>query len=462
MYEDTRKEPRIIEGIISDEDYDDTIAIMEILEAKIEADRRKERTALERLYLVFWIMHTDQHPKLVVEKLMETAADLCRNLHRKMTNAQCGDWIRVLKHLDNETYISQLPANLVEVIAHYTELTASLPTATEFFVNQRSDIWFLLRSQISKEYPTESKRVTGSILASLLGCNRHGPTPYDIWRAWTGQLRPGEVLKFDGNDDTKYGVRYEKRDFLIFARMVAAGVREPGFYTHNEIEYLGVSPDGVLGNILILVTNAVADKLGNRDPPSPDGKRWIELGEGVLELKTTRYGHGGVKLEHVFQVLLEMFVPSKSHAWLQYWHADEVDLYLFPEFDPVVWQWVTARVERFLHFVITRTEPDEDCRKVIAFELADEWFPKKPQYKSQWSRDKIHLKPPRKPKILKMLHTDKPRGAPFEDTEFLGKKIYPVDLEQNDPWYTTAWQPLHREQEASECEFRIYGIQETK
>jgi hypothetical protein len=438
-----------------------------------EQSKEAEKQQMKKLYGVFWILHTKDKPSIDRDALKLEYDKMKEDPKTPIKMATCGQLVRGMGLLDTQNYFSLLPTttaddgtvhyNLLETIANYCETCDSRDGYTEYYVDQRSEIWFLLRQRINKDYPTTAKRVTGSILAAIVGLSSYIVTR-DVFRAWTNNLRFGESDKVDPNEFTKAGVRYEPRVFEIFRRLVNMDSSVPGFYTDKTNENIGVSPDAITGPMWLLLDGHNAFKLDGQQPDFK-GKRWVFLGVTIAEFKTSLLLlRDQVKCDHILQMFLEMRIPRSGYGWLLYWHVDTIRLWLV-KYDQRFWDWIERRVQRFLDFVIlSKTQPgvelDDDAAAYMAQDLHDEWYPPaNPRYVRPWSKATAKFRPPIKPLIVEVLAITKSRCDQLEDTEFADRKVYPVDKPVDDPWFDRTWKSLCEEQKNFiGCDFMIHKI----
>jgi hypothetical protein len=457
--------------LISQEEWEEFAALDEaacVMAREDVLEKEREKETLKRLYGVFWILHTRDKEQMTPEWIRANF----ERMQRKNTRAAMADNGILVRgtalHTNNETYLSLLPPNLLEVVAHYTETCESLPGCVEYFVDQRSEIWFLLRKSVGELYPTTAKRVTGSIIAAIIGVSPFGATPRDIFRSWVGELSANESDFFGGNQFTQAGVLYEPRVFEIFSRLICPDARTPGFYTHKQNEKLGVSPDAVTPEIALLLDGYNARRL-DKKMMDFKGRRWVYLGTTIAEFKTSIFFlKEKPKAEHILQMYLEMYIPGMDYGWLFYWHADKVCLWIV-KFDAQLWKWVEHRVERFLYFVRLhhhvrthnlgyKVELDNDAAAHIAFEVQDEWFPRDPRYPAVWGRKIAHLRPPVKPLVIEVWREDTTRCEEFTDETFNDARVFPVVLPPGDDWFRRRWSSVCEEQTRGEWEFTIHAL----
>jgi hypothetical protein len=341
----------------------------------------------------------------------------------------------------------------------------------EFFVDQRSALWHGLRSKITNTDPSSVRRMTGSILSTIVGLSRKTSMPYDMWRAWTDQLRPNESSTVVTTVEMMYGTVYENRIRCILMALLAMPIREPGFYVDADRPWFGVSPDGITKELTM-----VASFHGGMP-------QCINMGRTIIEIKASlRLLRVVPQIEHLVQMHEEMFIPRCEWGWLIYWHCDAVRVWLV-QYSDSFWQWIMRRAEGFLDACRKRCELTDELKASMGFEIQDEWFGEEearltgrkyyPKPRSEASKA-IAPSPPEKPNcwmIFEHVTVGDRDPEREEDKEFEGRKLYPRMRPEGDPWYTNAWKPIWDEAAAAAAaaaappqrvpDAKIYNIRET-
>ena len=96
------------------------------------------------------------------------------------------------------------------------------------YAAQRSEEWLALRHNM----------LTASDAATAIGENPY-ETPKKLIQKKCG------LIKFDGNQATMHGNKYEDEARIIYEERYGEKVHEIGLYPHPEIKWLGGSPDGI-------------------------------------------------------------------------------------------------------------------------------------------------------------------------------------------------------------------------
>ena len=102
---------------------------------------------------------------------------------------------------------------------------------------QRSAEWFAQRAQLS---------ITGSMVGAVLGVNPHAKRK-DALREKVRE-RLGAEREFQGNAATEYGTRHEPDALAAYSEHIGLDVIEVGLMVHPELDWIGASPDGLVGD----------------------------------------------------------------------------------------------------------------------------------------------------------------------------------------------------------------------
>ena len=94
-------------------------------------------------------------------------------------------------------------------------------------------------------YKAREGRVTGSAIGAILGLSPFA-TQKDVLRRMVREYH-GQPSEFTGNVATEWGVKNEPNALAEY-RMLHGDVEECGFYVHPDFEWLGASPDGLIGD----------------------------------------------------------------------------------------------------------------------------------------------------------------------------------------------------------------------
>jgi putative phage-type endonuclease len=102
-------------------------------------------------------------------------------------------------------------------------------------IEQRSEAWFEQRRG----------KLTGSNIGAALGVNPW-KTPEDLIRQMVRSYH-GAESEFTGNIATEYGTLHEPLATMEYFGKTSNFIEECGFFVHPGYEWLGASPDGLLG-----------------------------------------------------------------------------------------------------------------------------------------------------------------------------------------------------------------------
>src|SRR5690554_5889555 len=124
-------------------------------------------------------------------------------------------------------------------------------------IEQRSPEWFEARKG----------KLTGSNIGAALGLNPW-KTPDDLIRQMVREYHGAEP-EFVGNAATQYGTAHEPLALLDYEMETGNTVQECGFFVHPEFVLLGASPDGLVGDDIVL---EIKVPYGLRNEASPKFK----------------------------------------------------------------------------------------------------------------------------------------------------------------------------------------------
>lgn len=119
------------------------------------------------------------------------------------------------------------------------------------YADQKSDAWLELRGTM----------LTASDVATALGDN-----PYEKPSSLIAK-KCGAGKKFDGNDATRHGEKYEPVARDLYCAKTGEVAHEIGLVQHREHKWLGGSPDGITENgILLEIKCPMSRKIENKVP----------------------------------------------------------------------------------------------------------------------------------------------------------------------------------------------------
>ncbi len=208
-----------------------------------------------------------------------------------------------------------------------------------------------MEKQKSTEWFEKRKgRVTGSNIGAILGVNPYKNAD-DVLREMVRAYH-GAEREFTGNVATEHGSFHEEGATAEFEMETGRKVEECGFFVHPEHDWLGASPDGLIGD------SAVAEikcPYGQRKKNPPAFKSVEDQ-------------------EHYFaQMQIEMYCTGRFKCYFYQWapRGTQLDLVLFDQ------EWVDTNLpvleafhERYLS-EIDNPEHLEPKRKVINSNMAE-------------------------------------------------------------------------------------------
>jgi len=151
-------------------------------------------------------------------------------------------------------------------------------------MEQRSPEWYAQRRG----------RVTGSNVGAILGLNPWR-TADDVLRAMVREYH-GAPSEFEGNQATQYGQFHEDGAIAEYTMETGNKVEPCGFFINPEHEWLGASPDGLIGDDAVMECKA------------PYGKR------NGGEFKTA-----GEQPHYMAQMQIEMACTKRQFAHFWQW-----------------------------------------------------------------------------------------------------------------------------------------------
>jgi len=152
-------------------------------------------------------------------------------------------------------------------------------------MEQRTNEWFAARKG----------RVTGSNVGAILDLNEHRK-PADVMRAMVREYHNAEP-EFTGNVATRYGTFHEDLALQDFRMDVGMEVDDCGFFPYED--WLGASPDGLIGNSAVLEIKC------------PYSKRNAKSERDFKDISE--------QLHYFAQMQIEMFCSDRKEAYFYQW-----------------------------------------------------------------------------------------------------------------------------------------------
>lgn len=199
-------------------------------------------------------------------------------------------------------------------------LRSNMPLLLETF-DQRSEQWHAARRG----------RITASVAAACLGLHPH-----------TGPLTAYKQIKglsrFEGNNYTDWGNRYEPEARNAYECMTGNLVSETGLWVHPKYDFLAASPDGLIGD------------------------------DGCLEIKCGRLpdDYPYVPLAHRIQMLVQLACTERQ--WCDYFvYAHQPDGSIRTQYNrvkPSGLPGLIKKLEAFYQtYIVPGVEPPKRTRK---------------------------------------------------------------------------------------------------
>jgi len=151
-----------------------------------------------------------------------------------------------------------------------------------------------METQRTKEWFAKRRgRVTGSNVGAILGCDPYRK-PKDVMRAMVRDHHGAET-EFKGNVATEHGVFYEDYAQNSYELEYDVTVKETGFHPFDE--WLGASPDGLVGDDTVL---EIKCPFGKRNEANPVFKWLAEMPHYYAQIQIEMLCTGRTKC-HFYQ-----------------------------------------------------------------------------------------------------------------------------------------------------------------
>ena len=178
--------------------------------------------------------------------------------------------------------------------------------------------------QGTKEWFAARKgRVTGSNVGAILGLNPWR-TADDVLRQMVREYH-GAPREFTGNTATEYGSFHEDGAIAEFTMEHGLKVEPCGFFVHPEHDWLGASPDGLIGDSAVFECKC---PYGQRDKNPPQFKTLLE------------------QKHYWAQTQIEMACASREAAFFYQWSPFGTKLELHP-IDNEWLEWAIPKLKAF-------------------------------------------------------------------------------------------------------------------
>lgn len=204
-------------------------------------------------------------------------------------------------------------------------------------MEQRSKEWFSARAQ----------RITGSAIGAILGLSPFA-TPADVMRRMVRDYH-GQPSEFKGNVATEHGTTNEPNALADYV-MQYEQVKECGFFVHSDFDWLGASPDGLIGD------------------------------DGLIEIKcpySMRHSADGFKSiseqQHYYaQMQYEMFCTGRKWCDFYQWspYGDKIERV---NFDPIFIEETMPKLFAFYAEYIEQRKPENAWRYIDGGDLVQRY-----------------------------------------------------------------------------------------
>ncbi len=205
-------------------------------------------------------------------------------------------------------------------------------------MEQRSNEW----------YKARANRITGSAIGAILGLSPYA-TPADVMRRMVREYH-GQPSEFNGNIATDYGTLNEPNALADYA-MEHNEVKECGFYVHPDFEWLGASPDGLIGDDGLI---EIKCPFGKRHDTSPE----------FLTIDQQKHYYA--------QIQYQLFCTGRTwchfYQWNAYGHALEM-----VNFDPLFIEETLPQLKEFYDEYLEQRKPENAWRYIDGGELVQKY-----------------------------------------------------------------------------------------
>lgn len=204
-------------------------------------------------------------------------------------------------------------------------------------MEQRSEEWFKAREG----------RITGSAIGAILGLSPFA-SPDDVMRRMVREYH-GQPSEFKGNIATQWGIDNEPNALSDFV-MQYDEVVECGFYVHPQIEWLGASPDGLIGKDTLIEIKC------------PFGKRHDADGFKPIEQQQHYYA----------QMQYQMFCTGRTKTEFYQWspYGDNLE---HVNYDPIFIEQTLPKLEQFYQKYLEERKTENAWRYIDGGDLVQRY-----------------------------------------------------------------------------------------
>ena len=168
-------------------------------------------------------------------------------------------------------------------------------------MKQRSEEWFEIRKN----------RLTASDFASACGWNKY-KSRQKLWQQKTGKVEPEPM-----NADMQRGVDLEQSGIDVLEVETGLKVNEIGFKIHDKYDWLGASPDGIIGKqyvVEIKSPRVIHKTVPDHYMPQIQGQMEICDVEQCYFVSINEYGHNIILVNRDKKYWDSMF-PLLEEFW---------------------------------------------------------------------------------------------------------------------------------------------------
>jgi len=219
-------------------------------------------------------------------------------------------------------------------------------------IEQRSDEWF--KQRVGK--------ITGSRVGAILGLNPW-QSDKDVMRSMVREYH-GAESEFTGNVATQYGTKFEEFALDDFELENGLEVEETGFHIKKGADWLGASPDGLIGNDAVLEIKC------------PYGAR-----------NTGEFKHISEQLHYHAQMQIEMYCTNRQRCYFYQWSKQNSDMIIIDYSQSWIDENLPTLKGFYKQYLKEIKEPDKHLLDLVqtkeAVELAESYAKAKAEIKRQ-------------------------------------------------------------------------------
>jgi putative phage-type endonuclease len=197
----------------------------------------------------------------------------------------------------------------------------------DFLMEQRTEEWFQARKG----------KITASSVGAILGLDPNR-TREDVLREMVREHH-GVQREFQGNIATQWGVTHEPEALMDFEAHTGRSVVKTGFIVHENMAWLGASPDGFVDE--------------------EDATLEIKCPFGIRDDLQPKFKTADDQPHYMAQMQVQMFVTNRSQCFFWQWTPHGFDLQIV-QYDPLAISEIIPQLSAFRDEVIKACEDPDD------------------------------------------------------------------------------------------------------